>query len=260
MATSTSTSRAGATSSKRCARASSQWGGGATPSSPPGGGRKSSSPPGSGLSKQDAARTRTRARGRARRTQAERRETTRSALLDVAVDCLIEDGYTRLTTRRVAERAGVSQGTQMHYFPTKTTFLTEAIRHVSRRLADEALARTVVPGLDEGARRAAILDELWRVHNEPVFHAMLELWIAARTDGELRAEMRDLDRDLSRLLLQSTARVFPDRADDARFRVRLELALATIRGLAMTRAVLGARAVQSRWRSMRGDLETLLAH
>ena len=199
-----------------------------------------------------------RARTRARRTQTERREASRAALLDAAVDCLIEDGYTRLTTRRVAERAGVSQGTQMHYFPTKTSFLTEAIRHVSRRLADEALARTVVPNRGESARREAILDELWRVHNEPVFHAMLELWIAARTDEELREEMRELDRDLSRLLLESTAEVFPDRAGDADFRVRLEMALALIRGLAMTRAVLGARAVQSRWRAMRGHLAALL--
>jgi AcrR family transcriptional regulator len=205
-----------------------------------------------------AARARARARTRARRTQAERREASRSALLDAAVDCLIEEGYAGLTTRRVAERAGVSQGTQMHYFPTKTTFLAEAIRHVSGRLADEALTRTVLPRRDEAARREAMLDELWRVHNEPVFDAMLELWIAARTDEELRREMRELDRDLSRLLLDSAVEVFPERARDADFRVRLEMALALIRGLAMNRAVVGARTAQSRWRAMREHLVALL--
>jgi AcrR family transcriptional regulator len=199
-----------------------------------------------------------RARGRTGRTQAERREASRAALLDAAVDCLIEDGYTRLTTRRVAERAGVSQGTQMHYFPTKTAFVTEAIRHVSRRLADEAIARTAVRTLDEAARREAILDELWRVHNEPVFGATLELWIAARTDGELRTEMRELDRDLTRLLLASATEIFPDRAGDPEFRVRLEMTLALIRGLAMTRAVVGVRRVQYSWRAMRERLMTLL--
>jgi AcrR family transcriptional regulator len=49
-----------------------------------------------------------------RRTHAERRETTRLALLDAAVACLMEDGYAALTTRKVAERAGVSQGAQQH--------------------------------------------------------------------------------------------------------------------------------------------------
>lgn len=206
----------------------------------------------------DGVPARTRARARGRRTQAERREASRAALLDAAVDCLIEDGYTGLTTRRVAERAGVSQGTQMHYFPTKTTFLTEAIRHVSQRLAGEALARTVLPSKDEHARTEAMLDELWRAHNEPVTLAMLELWIAARTDEELRGAMRELERDLSRLRLESAAEIFPDRASDPDFRVRLEMALTSIRGLAMTRAVLGARTVQGRWRAIRGHLVTLL--
>ncbi|HEX4564600.1 MAG TPA: TetR/AcrR family transcriptional regulator [Solirubrobacteraceae bacterium] len=206
----------------------------------------------------DAARTRSRARERGRRTQAQRREASRAALLDAAVDCLVEDGYAGLTTRRVAERAGVSQGTQMHYFPTKTAFLAEAIRHVSRRLTDEALARTVLPSRDERARTEAMLDELWRAHNEPVFLATLELWIAARTDEELRHEMRTLERDLSRLRLESAAEIFPDRASDADFRVRLEMALTSIRGLAMTRAVVGARAMQSRWCAMREHLVALL--
>jgi AcrR family transcriptional regulator len=197
-------------------------------------------------------------RARPRRTQAQRREASRAALLDAAVECLIEDGYAGLTTRRVADRAGVSQGTQMHYFPTKTTFLTEAIRHVSARLADEALARTVVPSLGERERREAILDELWRVHCEPVFQASLELWIVARTDAELRGEMRELDRDLTRMLLASAAEVFPDRARDADFRVQLEMALAMIRGLAMTRAVVGARAAQRSWAAMRERLLALL--
>jgi hypothetical protein len=103
-----------------------------------------------------------------------------------------------------------------------------------------------------------MLDELWRVHNEPVFLATLELWIAARTDEELRGEMRTLERDLSRLRLESAAEIFPDRASDPDFRVRLEMALTSIRGLAMTRAVVGARAVQSRWLAMREHLVALL--
>src|SRR5205085_11569989 len=72
-----------------------------------------------------------------RRTQAERRATTRTALLDAAMACLIEEGYANLTTRNVAERAGVSQGTQMHYFPSRETFLAEVVRHVTLKLVDE---------------------------------------------------------------------------------------------------------------------------
>jgi AcrR family transcriptional regulator len=55
-----------------------------------------------------------------RRTQEERRAATRGALLDATIDCLVEYGYHGVTTSRVAERAGVSRGAQVHYFPTKT--------------------------------------------------------------------------------------------------------------------------------------------
>ena len=73
-----------------------------------------------------------------RRTQAERRAATRSALLDAALACLVEEGYANLTTRNVAERAGVSQGTQMHYFPTRARFVAEAVRHVAFKLDGRA--------------------------------------------------------------------------------------------------------------------------
>ena len=148
---------------------------------------------------------------REHRTQAERRAASRAALLEAAVDCLIKDGYANLTTRRVAERAGVSQGTQMHYFPTKTQFLTEAIRHVAQRLAREALARANFDEPDELARYEAILEELWRIHNGPLFQATLELWIAARTDRGLASAMRKLEREVTQLMLDSAGALLPDR-------------------------------------------------
>lgn len=191
---------------------------------------------------------------RERRTQAERRAASRAALLDAAVDCLVEDGYANLTTRRVAERAGVSQGTQMHYFPTKTQFLTEAIRHVTQRFAREALARTDLRELDESRRREAILDELWRIHNGPVFQATLELWIAARTDPDLSEAMRELERDVTKLMLGGAAELFPERRGDSNFRVYLDATLALIRGLAMTTPVDGAKAVERRWRAIKPHL------
>ena len=196
---------------------------------------------------------------REHRTQAERRAASRAALLEAAVDCLIKDGYANLTTRRVAERAGVSQGTQMHYFPTKTQFLTEAIRHVAQRLAREALARANFDEPDELARYEAILEELWRIHNGPLFQATLELWIAARTDRGLASAMRKLEREVTQLMLDSAAELLPDRREDASFGVFLDATLALMRGLAMTRAVDGARVVDRRWQAIKPHLLALAA-
>jgi AcrR family transcriptional regulator len=190
----------------------------------------------------------------ARRTQAERRAASRSALLEAAVDCLAQEGYANLSTRRVAERAGVSQSTQMHYFPTKAEFLTEAIRHVAGRLAREALARTDLRELDESRRREAILDELWRIHNGPAVQATLELWIAARTDPGLSEAMRELERDVTGMLLDGAGELLPKRTADPNFNVYLDATLALIRGLAMTAPVDGASVVERRWQAIRPHL------
>src|ERR1700747_1260126 len=99
-------------------------------------------------------------RSKPRRTQAERRAATRAALLDAALECLIEEGYANLTTRNVAERAGVSQGTQMHYFPTRAAFLAEAVRHVAFRLAAEVREQDAVRARSERRRLEELLEQV----------------------------------------------------------------------------------------------------
>src|SRR3954463_12947322 len=95
-----------------------------------------------------------------RRSQAERSATTREALLDATVACLIEDGYANTTTSRVAERAGVSRGAHLHPFPTRTALVAAAHEHLPRRRGAELYA--AASDLPEGRGRiAAGLDLLW---------------------------------------------------------------------------------------------------
>ncbi len=186
-----------------------------------------------------------------RRTQAERRATTRLALLDAAVDCLIEEGYANLSTRRVAERAGVAQSTQMHHFPTREAFLVEALSHVAQRMADEALAELDLADLREPERRAAILDQTWRAFTSPVAEAATQLWVAAYTEPELAAALRELELQIASIIAAAGATLFPDEASDPRFPVLVDGALALIRGLALTAPVSGRKAIEQRWEAIK---------
>jgi AcrR family transcriptional regulator len=188
---------------------------------------------------------------RGRRTQAERRATTRSALLDAALGCLIEEGYAGLTTRNVAERAGVSQGTQMHYFPTRAAFLADAVRHVAVKLLAEVRERDAVRARSERRRLEGLLDHVWSIHTGPVFQATMELWAAARTDPELAAAMDEVQRDVTRLIARVAVELFPELMGRPRAGEVLDVALATMRGMALLRFTSDAAAVGRRWRRAR---------
>ncbi|MEQ1507221.1 MAG: TetR/AcrR family transcriptional regulator [Myxococcota bacterium] len=66
----------------------------------------------------------------------DRAHATVDAVIEAAARVLVEDGYDRLTTNRVAERAGVSIGTLYQYFPNKD----EIVQALVHRIADERIA------------------------------------------------------------------------------------------------------------------------
>src|ERR1700726_1497854 len=121
-----------------------------------------------------------------RRTQAERRAATRAALLDAAIECLVEAGYAKTTTGRIAERAGVSPGAVQYHFSSKAQLLGETIGHLRAKVAGEmfTFARSLsAPSIRE--RHEQLLDRMWRIYRGPLFVALLELGMGARTDPEL---------------------------------------------------------------------------
>lgn len=185
----------------------------------------------------------------ARRTQAERRAETRAALLDAAVDCLVSEGYARLTTRRIAERAGVSQGILMHYFPTKSTFLVEAIRHVAGSLVAEAVGDGRLARLGGQDRWEELLDVAWRIHTGATFQAGIELWSAARTDPTLREALRDLERDVTGMVRDVAVSLLPQESARSDFAHLVDGGLATLRGMAMLQPVTDPDQLEQRWQA-----------
>src|SRR5512140_2120275 len=94
---------------------------------------------------------------RAPRTQQQRRDETRRALLDAAVESLIEVGFARTTTLEVQRRAKVSRGALLHHFPSKAELLVAAVDHLAQMRARELkILATQLP--QAGARSTARTD------------------------------------------------------------------------------------------------------
>lgn len=167
-----------------------------------------------------------------RRSQAERSAATRQALLDATVACLVTDGYAKLTTSRVAERAGVSRGAHLHHFQTRDALVVAAMEHLAERRREELLlAAGSLPGGREGLVRG--LDLLWSGYATPLYQAALDLCTHARTDEHLRTRLVPVERELDRQTIELTRRLFPDLAERPGFDHTVEMATATMRGLAL---------------------------
>lgn len=172
-----------------------------------------------------------------RRTQAERSASTRSRLLDATLECLIEQGYPRATTAEIESRAGVSRGARLHHFGTKAVLVTAAVERLYRRIAERHAAEIARVRPDADRFRAG-LRLLWAAWQEPAHAAVLELFVAARTDPELRETLRELGRRHHRLVRLRANAYFPDLAHrDAEG--LFETIQAAFTGLAVQRMVHG---------------------
>jgi AcrR family transcriptional regulator len=62
---------------------------------------------------------------------------TVEAIIEATIQVLLAEGPSRLTTTRVADRAGVSIGTMYQYFPQKRALFFTVLQHHLESIADE---------------------------------------------------------------------------------------------------------------------------
>jgi AcrR family transcriptional regulator len=138
-------------------------------------------------------------RRKSKRTQLERRNVTQAAILSASIDLLAENGYAGFSASRVARRAGVSRGAQEHYFPKKNDLIAAATQHAMREAVDHArsLARTATEAADPVAK---FLTDSEHFFFRPVFRAMIEIMIAARSDRALARIVNPIVLDARQVL------------------------------------------------------------
>src|SRR5437899_634204 len=129
-----------------------------------------------------------------RRTQQERREATRNALLEATIQCLVEQGYAGTTTRAVSERARVSPGALQHHFTSKQELVSEAISYLSGKLTAQLIEQGVPSASSRRQLTEQLVDYLWQTLSGPLIAAAMELGVAARTDPFLRERLVEAQR------------------------------------------------------------------
>jgi AcrR family transcriptional regulator len=132
-----------------------------------------------------------------REPRQDRSRATRARLLEAAIDCLASVGWAGTTVAVVAERAGVSRGAAQHHFRTREELVTAAVGY-----GTEVRTAQMRRHLDAFASRRPstleVLTLLGEIYTSPLFRAALQLWVAAGSDEQLRAQVAPLEAKVGR--------------------------------------------------------------
>lgn len=142
----------------------------------------------------------------ARRPQQERSAATRAKVLEAAFESLLDRGYGATTVGEVQLRAGVARGTLLHHFPTRGALMAGVVEDIIER----RLRVLTAPGPGADAAAASwdqVVDLIWDELQQPPFAAALELWVAARTDPDLRQALLPLQERIFSTVHRSVTRL-----------------------------------------------------
>jgi len=175
--------------------------------------------------------------GHSPRTQAQRREATIGKLVSATVMALAEVGYARTSVSEICNRAGVSHGGMFRHFATRVALIAAATAQVGRQHV-EAIDALAVSLPDHADPIEALLGFVRAACRSPTHAAWHEVMVAARTDGDLRAQVSEVLADYEAALHDMAVRVVPSgAADPFRTQVAVMSFLHMFDSEAVTRAV-----------------------
>ena len=145
--------------------------------------------------------------------QAKKSAMTRQAILEAAIQCIIDHGYAQTTTSLIADRANVSRGAMTHHFPSRSDVLTATIEYLHERRLQEY--RALVQEFDISSKLTAreqietVVDMAWKFATLSSSIAYQEILMASRTDPELKRVLEPLEKEFEEALLELVKGLFP---------------------------------------------------
>ena len=111
----------------------------------------------------------------------------RRSLCEATVACLVRDGYGETSLNRVAAQASLSKGALQHHFSTKEDLMVATANFLLERPFETPERASDVPH--------SVGDYIkltwYKLVNTEGYRALLEILIAARTDGKLQIRLSD---------------------------------------------------------------------
>jgi AcrR family transcriptional regulator len=172
---------------------------------------------------------------RVKKGQAERSAAMQAKLIAAAKQSLMDRGYGRTTAVEVCARAGVTRGALFHHFSGLSALFAATLDETCAAMG----ARARLAENDEGVQSLSdYIEAVWRIFGHPDFKIVIEVWLAARNDEELRVELQPVIERIRRAMSpdlnpELAKRVGASSDEIAMYRLVLEAMI----GMALGRAI-----------------------
>lgn len=166
--------------------------------------------------------------------QARKSEATRNQIINAAIRCIVESSYSNTTTMKIAEKAGLSRGAMLHHFPSKIDIIRAVVEYLHEKRL-QAFRRSIseLPGSGNRVRQA--VHSYWAHVNHPLYIAIFELSVAARTDAELRKILVPAQRAFDDEWYRTARELFPEwQSDPDAFDLALNLTQQLMEGMSIS--------------------------
>jgi len=163
--------------------------------------------------------------------QARKSAATRNQIISAAIRCIVESSYSKTTMMKISEKAGLSRGATLHHFPSKMDIIRAAVDYIHEKRI-QAFRRSIKE-IPEGADMAHLAVEAYSADlNHPIFVALFELSVAARTNSELREILDPAQLAFDREWYKTAWDLFPEwHSDRQAFDLALNLSQKLIEGM-----------------------------
>jgi AcrR family transcriptional regulator len=131
----------------------------------------------------------------ARMTQDQRSALTKDKLARAAFEVIRDVGYAGFRTAAVARAAGISQGGQLHHFPTKDDLALAAIRY-GNAMAQQKTADNLARFSSDDEPIKAVIEDSMDYYFSGAFEVAIDVVKAGSQNLELRREIADASRQL----------------------------------------------------------------
>jgi AcrR family transcriptional regulator len=174
-------------------------------------------------------------------------ESTRARVVDAAIECILDEGFYRASSNKIAKRAGVTWGVIQYHFGTREALML-AVHERGLHELDRALADAVIEGDSVEARLASFVDALWAYYRRPEFLAYMQVVLNLSHDpttaDSTRLALKSSHDQVGERLPAMGRAVLGDGPSDAQVVETSRFLYNVVRGLALDQELLDAMPVE----------------